>query len=854
MVIEPLSSFPNPRARLNSIWSGSVVERFADSLALGPDNPCIKYGSQVWSYKDVEEASNTLGGLLNSLGVLPQMGIAILADRKPSLTVALLAVLKLRCYFCIIDPKYPDERLRLYLRYVMPKVLLNLTNNKTGSSRLTELESQSISKLKEIMIPHDLDEICQFAKGNNEKSWLSLDIAPHHTMYISFTSGTTGIPKAIHGIHSPVSHFFDWQCRNFNITKEDKVSVISGLAHDPLLRDVLMPLWAGASMVFPDEDAFDRPGRIFRWINREGITITHLTPSIAHLAIGARGFIKPGELRNLRLIFSGGEPLTPTLLSRLEEVAPNAIVVNCYGATETPQVAAYYIVGKLSQSVSQLNDRKRRFLPIGQGIEGCQLIILDDNEELADPNKNGQICIRTPYLAKKIENMDGSPCNSIICNPFTSEPVDRIYLSGDYGRYLEDGTVEFLGRKDRQVKVRGFRVDLAEIEQTLVNSGKVSKCYASLEGEPGLERVVLFAEPLIWGKITSKELKEVIAMNLPQYMIPDQIVLYAEIPVTPNGKLDREWLRQQYKASYGTKAEEMIGWKDLSGQLLRLSRELLAYPNLSIKDDLIESGINSIDVVQLACMIYETTGYEIGIDEIFMLRTIENILRVIAGKHNTVMETNEYVISNDTGQSDISYKDEKVRHDQYQLGSECTKEMDLGDTYDRRSPRLLPINENPIVGIKNRILQLLARVAPDAFRARLHRVRGVHIGQNVSIGYDTIIETSYPWLVEIGNNVNIGMRVTIIGHFRGMTASGKMNRSVRIRSGAFVGPGVIVLPNVNIGVGAVVAAGSVVSSSVPPMTLVRGNPAKPIAYCTVPLTGNTTYEDFLRQLKPINNV
>lgn len=156
-----------------------------------------------------------------------------------------------------------------------------------------------------------------------------------------------------------------------------------------------------------------------------------------------------------------------------------------------------------------------------------------------------------------------------------------------------------------------------------------------------------------------------------------------------------------------------------------------------------------------------------------------------------------------------------------------------------------------VVGIKNRLLQIIARVAPDVWRVRLHRMRGVLIGEHVSIGYDSILETSYPWLIRIGNHVNVGMRVTILAHFRGMAPVAKGAFTVDIRDDAFIGPGVIVLPNVTIGEGAVVAAGSVVNDSVPAFTFVQGVPATPKARCGIALSKRTTYEEFIRNLEPI---
>ena len=159
--------------------------------------------------------------------------------------------------------------------------------------------------------------------------------------------------------------------------------------------------------------------------------------------------------------------------------------------------------------------------------------------------------------------------------------------------------------------------------------------------------------------------------------------------------------------------------------------------------------------------------------------------------------------------------------------------------------------DNILTGTRNRLLQILARFAPGArtWRVRLHRWRGVRIGEGVWIGYDAIIETSYPWLVSIGNNSEIGLRVVILAHFKKNVDE---SRSVVIEEEVFIGPGAIILQNVTIGRGAVVTSGSVVTRSVPPMTLVQGNPARPVAICGIPLTGEVSLDEFSRNLRPLN--
>ncbi|MBW8853622.1 MAG: hypothetical protein JF604_04670 [Bradyrhizobium sp.] len=252
--------------------------------------------------------------------------------------------------------------------------------------------------------------------------------------------------------------------------------------------------------------------------------------------------------------------------------------------------------------------------------------------------------------------------------------------------------------------------------------------------------------------------------------------------------------------------------------------------------DIVRAGMNSLQAIEISCAIEEKFGLTLSAAEIVQHSTVSKLATYIRERQGGMP-------SSAASPADLAAMVMNVEG--HVLASKTDGSHGVG-------PQLFPKNENFFTGIKNRIFQLLARVAPDVWRVKLHRARGVSIGKNASIGYDSIIETSYPWLVSIGDDVNIGIRVTIIAHFRGMVPVGKQKHTVEIKNDAFVGPGVFILPNVTIGEGAVVAAGSVVNESVPPFTLVQGNPAKPKARCGLPLSKAVSYAEFVANLKPIS--
>jgi serine acetyltransferase/acyl carrier protein len=259
---------------------------------------------------------------------------------------------------------------------------------------------------------------------------------------------------------------------------------------------------------------------------------------------------------------------------------------------------------------------------------------------------------------------------------------------------------------------------------------------------------------------------------------------------------------------------------------------------VSVEDNLFYLGGHSLTCVHLAAEIHNRLSIRLPVAAFFQHPTIRDLGRLLESSQGGIPSVNG---SQGKSEKAVSATNHPHQAERYSSASSSHSGFE-------------PLRETLVGGIKNRFLQLLARMAPLRLRAILHRWRGVKIGSNVYIGYDAIIETSYPWLVSIGNDSGVGIRGVIIGHFTGMeTASLKRGDcSVEIGDKVWIGPGVVVLPNVKIGDGAVVAAGSTVTASIPSGTFAQGNPARPIAKCGIPLVHGTSYDEFIKHLEPLD--
>jgi acyl-coenzyme A synthetase/AMP-(fatty) acid ligase len=307
--------------------------------------------------------------------------------------------------------------------------------------------------------------------------------------------------------------------------------MLSGLSHDPLLRDVLAPLWVGGSLHVPDPARIGEPGWLAEWIAREKLTVLHLTPAMAQLVTA----LPDHRMDSLRWIFVGGDVLPATVVNPLRRVAPNATCVNFYGATETPQAMGYYVVPSSGET--------RARVQVGRGIDDVQLLVLNARDALAGVGELGEIAVRTPYLALGYRGDAQLTRERFTASPFSSDPEDRIYRTGDLGRYLPDGNVEFCGRADGQIKLRGFRLELGEIEAVLAEHPEVRQAAVHLwRLKADDARIVACCVPAKAGVLASISLRKHMRARLPEYMVPQYFVPVEEIPLTPNGKIDRSKL------------------------------------------------------------------------------------------------------------------------------------------------------------------------------------------------------------------------------------------------------------------------------------------------------------------------
>lgn len=617
---------PDPTIPLEVRWEGSVVERFLLQAAERPEAVAVSEPEGEWTYAELERLSGGLAGWLGRQGIGDGDVVAIYGHRSAPLVLAMLGVLRAGAAFCILDPAYPAVRLCGSVEAVQPKCLLQLAQAGKLAEELEVVMRKAVEEHRlELPGMAGVKEMVELA----EPATAAAPIDPETLAYLTFTSGTTGEAKCVMGTHRPLSHFLEWHCREFGLEATDRFSLLSGLAHDPLLRDVFTPLWIGGTLCIPDPETMFGPGGLAEWMKREQITVSHLTPAMGSLmceGVGDQG--SGGMLPRLRYAFFGGDKLTVRNAGQVRGLAPGVEIVNYYGATETPQAMGWHRV--LAQEMEEWEKNPNvagRGIAIGRGIGEVQILVVNRVRERAAVGELGEIYVRTPYLSQGYGNDPALTRERFVVNPFTGKAEDRLYRTGDLGRYTPEGLVEVAGRADQQVKVRGYRVELGEVEAVLCAHEQIREAVVvATRGEDGNNRLIAYA---VAAGVEPKpgELRAHLARWLPEYMMPAGMVFVEAIPLTPNGKVDHAALPSPEDGSLCESVAYTPPRTEVERIMVGIWCEVLEVTKVGVFDNFFELGGHSLSATRLIARLKSTLQVELPLNSIFIDPTIAELAK-----------------------------------------------------------------------------------------------------------------------------------------------------------------------------------------------------------------------------------
>ena len=490
VVLPQTSLEPTPGCRLH--------EPFFESAEREPEATAIITSDGRMSYGVLARRARAVAGAVQAAGVTADDRVAILAQRDPALVEAMLGVSAAGASFAIIDSTYPMDRILFML-------------DRLGARYLVAAGAEvpiSLARRVTIIRPdHSVAARPTIVNG-----------PPRQYCCHLFTSGTTGRPKLVSHPDTTLLRFVSWQAQTMGLPGGITTMLMAGIAHDPTLRDVFLPLCHGGTVAIPTPEEMSRPEALRHLFKQAQCNVVRFSPSTARLI--AAGDAMARDFESLRGIFWGGERLPQSSVRRFETLAPRARQFHVLGTTETPQA---FLIHELSGPLNPF----QRDIPLGRPLPWTGVRLLDEEGNAVSAGEVGEIVAELADPVEGINQKRLIPDATSACQHFT----------GDLGYQLSDGNIYFAGRRDGQVKINGFRVELGEIEATVEAVSGIERSFATLsEG-----RILLFAQT-VSDNVTDAAVKAALARSLPSYMMPARILLVEDFPVTRNGKIDREAL------------------------------------------------------------------------------------------------------------------------------------------------------------------------------------------------------------------------------------------------------------------------------------------------------------------------
>ncbi len=568
-----------------------IHELFERQAAARPDAVAVVFDDRSLTYGQLNARANQVAHELIAMGVRPDDRVAISVDRTPDLVIGLLAILKAGGAYLPLDPAYPAERLHYLLRDGSPKALLT---QQALQERLPD------AGLPAVLLDRLECTARLSARPTSNPNPRDLGVTPHHLAYVIYTSGSTGLPKGVAIEHANTVNLLYWALSSFTNEELSNTLFSTSINFDLAVWELFVPLAAGATLTLV-RDALELTTR------REPVTLINTVPSAIRALLDAG--VVPATTRLVNL---AGEPLRRDIVERLFTETSTCAVANLYGPSETTTYSTWVRMS-----------REDGFdATIGRPVANTRVYVLDVHREPVPIGVAGEIYIGGDGVARGYLNRPDLTAERFLRDPFSDDPAARMYKTGDVGRWLADGRIEYLGRNDFQVKIRGFRIELGEIEAKLGRCAGVREAVVlAREDVPGDKRLVAYVVPGEGTTLQAAELRSVLLSQLPDFMVPPAFVMLDAMPLTANGKLDRNALpapetttqiAREYEAPRDQIEETLAAvWQDL----LRVER-------VGRYDHFFELGGHSLLAVQLISRVRDLLNVDVPVRALFAAPTL----------------------------------------------------------------------------------------------------------------------------------------------------------------------------------------------------------------------------------------
>lgn len=579
-----------------------IHQLFEEQVLRTSEAIAVRWGEEALTYRELDTRAQALAQHLQTLGVGPEIRVGIFMERSPSLLVAILGVMKAGGVYVPLDPTYPVERLAFIAAHATISLCLT--------------QDELLAKLPEIPSCHILSQAVWPQSVHSPSTLKSVELLPENLAYVLYTSGSTGRPKGVMVTQQGLTNYLFWSLRNYCNTGGSGAPVHSSISFDLTVTSLFAPLLAGQCVeMVPEGRGVEEMIETLR--RRDTFSLIKLTP--AHLDLLSQSLSLAEAAHATKLLIIGGEQLYYEQLAFWRTHAPHIRLINEYGPTETVVGCAVYEVSADTAASGNV--------PIGHPIDNVQLYVLDRYLNPVPENVPGQLYIGGDGLARGYFNAPDLSAERFLPNPFSPEPGARFYCTGDCARLLADGNLEFLGRMDYQVKVRGFRIELPEIEMTLLTHPAVHEAAVVVrEEQPGDQRLVAYIVPSAHLSVTADELQQFLHNKLPEYMIPSSWMLLPTLPLNVHGKVDRQALPVPSTPPDQREKERSSGPRSFIEEVLMdIWRQVLRIEGIRLHDNFFSLGGHSILAVQVIARIRDALHVDVPMRLQFEAPTIADM-------------------------------------------------------------------------------------------------------------------------------------------------------------------------------------------------------------------------------------
>jgi aspartate racemase len=575
-----------------------IHELFEKETARCPDAVAIRFGGRQLTYREINQRANQIAHRLRKLGVGPEVLVGTLLDRSPDLIIGLLGILKAGGAFVPLDSSYPMERLEFMAADISAPVMLVQDSVVQRISNPAWLHGKGFS--------WDVDQE-------------SVDNPIHVTTaenlaYVMYTSGSTGRPKGVMVDHRAVVRLVK-NTKYIDLSEREVFLQFSPVSFDASTLEIWGALLNGGclAMMPPERQSLRDLGAA---IQQYGVTTLWLTSGLFNVMVEQQ----LEDLRPLKQLLAGGDSLSPSHVRKAFETLSECRLINGYGPTEGTTFTCCHTISQ--------EDIQGSSIPIGRPISNTQVYVLDSDNELVPPGEIGELCIGGDGLARGYLNQPELTAEKFVRCRFEDGHERRIYKTGDLALHRSDGSIEFLGRADNQVKINGYRIEPGEIETLLMQHPSVRSCIVvSRQDQPGERKLVAYVVP--GGGCSITELRAYLQTKLPVYMLPSAFVFMEWLPLSPNGKVDRAALPPPEVTSGVSRPRSVQS--ELEQKIESAWMKVLGLPQVGADENFFDVGGDSLQVLTVHAEIQKVIQSEFPLTDLFEYSTIHSLAKHLAG-------------------------------------------------------------------------------------------------------------------------------------------------------------------------------------------------------------------------------